>query len=250
MPPFVDLQRWQGKVALVTGATSGIGYATAIALAEIGMRLAIGGRRIERLEQLRAHLEDSGTDVLLLPGDQTLTETTYTLFDKLRQTWGSVDVLINNAGTTGGRGFSQVDFASIERCLALNLNAAAIAMQEAIKDMREKQDAAIINISSLQAHRQVAGKGSVAYTASKQALRALTEGARAELAAEKSPIKIAMVSPGLVATEFHDAAQREAEFPFQPLAPEDIANAVLYILSTPPHVQVCDILIRSIEQVS
>jgi NADP+-dependent farnesol dehydrogenase len=249
MPPFVDLARWDNKVALVTGATSGIGYATALALAEIGMRLAIAGRRHERLEALRERLEALGSTVLILPGDQTVAETNYALFRTLRETWGGVDVVINNAGTSGGRGFADVDFASIQRCLDLNVTAAAIVMQAAIQAMRHKQDAAIINISSLQAHRLIPGKGSAAYAASKQALRALTEGARAELATEKSRLKIAMVSPGLVASEFHDAAQREADFPYRALEPEDIANAILYLLSTPPHVQVCDILIRSVEQV-
>ena len=97
-----SLERWNGKVCLVTGATSGIGRATAIRLSEIGMRLAVSGRRAERLDELREILKGNGAEVLLLPGDQTEVETNRNFFERVRQEWGGVDVLVNNAGTRCG----------------------------------------------------------------------------------------------------------------------------------------------------
>ncbi len=95
-------------------------------------------------------------------------------------------------------------------------------------------------------HRVVAGRTSVTYGASKHALRVLTDGLRAELAAKKSPVKVAMISPGMVRTEWHSRARHEYEY--RPLEPEDIADVAMYILSAPRHLQVCDVLVRSIEQ--
>jgi NADP-dependent 3-hydroxy acid dehydrogenase YdfG len=154
-------------------------------------------------------------------------------------------VLVNNAGVTGGKGVADNDLESFDRCMNLNLRAATICMQEAIADMAGKTEAAIINISSMNAHRIVAGRTSEFYAAGKHALRVITDGARAELAGKRSSVKVAMISPGMVDTEWHHPVSGRREF--KPLEPEDIA--VLYILSAPAHVQICDIQIRAIHQV-
>lgn len=242
-----QLERWQGRVALVTGASSGIGWATSAALAELGMKVAIAGRRVERLESLREQLEARGTQMLAIPGDQTQMESNRRMFRIIRETWGGVDVLINNAGVTCGRGVTVEDFATLENCLDLNLKAALLCMREAADDMRPKEDGAIINISSLNAHRVIPSRGVAVYAATKHALRVFTDGLRAEFAEARLPIKVAAISPGLVATDFHSNLSNG--FAFRPLLPQDVSNAVLYILATPPHVQVCDILLRSVEQV-
>jgi NADP-dependent 3-hydroxy acid dehydrogenase YdfG len=241
------LKRWQGRTALVTGGSSGIGRAAAMALADIEMRIAISGRRSERLGEVKEVIEERGSEALVLQGDQTVAAANYAFFEKIRDTWGGVDLLVNNAGTSGGRPFVDVEFSVIQDCFDLNIRAAAICMREAVKDMKARDGGTIINLSSMNAHRYVAGRGSPAYAASKHALRLLTEGLRSELAAEKSPIKIAMISPGLVDTDFH-RDRGIASFGFPPLQPEDIVQAMLYILSTPPRVQVCDIQIRPIHQ--
>ena len=182
-----------------------------------------------------------------MEGDQRNEDTNRGFFRKIRDSWGGVDILVNNAGMSGGRGFAKVDWATVESCLDLNVRAVGLCMQEALKDMEGKEDAAIINISSMNAHRVVAERGSVTYSASKHTLRILTDGLRAELAARKSSIKVAMISPGLVRTDWHDRAPHEYEY--RPLEPEDIADVAVTILSAPRHVQVCDVLVRSIEQV-
>ena len=235
------LERWRGKVALVTGATSGIGQSTARALAKLGMKMAISGRRGERLEKLKTEFEEAGVECVTLVGDQTEMETNRGLFHRVREEWGGVDVLINNAGTSGGRGLAEVDLKTVDQCLDLNVRAAVVCMQEAVRDMRAKGGGAIVNISSMGGHRIMPRPNtSVVYSAGKHALRVMTDGLRAEMAAEKSRIKIALISPGMVDTEWHHRLGQEYEF--KPLDPEDITDAVLFILSTPPHVQVCDIL--------
>jgi len=242
---FDRLARWRDKVVLVTGATSGIGRVTALALGSIGMKVAITGRRGDRLDALSHDLRSLGAETLTLQGDQTQRQTNYDFFRQVRDHWGGVDVLVNNAGVTGGGPFIDGDLAVFQNCLDLNLQAAAICLQEAVHDMRDREPAAIIVISSMTAYRLIPGRTSPAYAATKQALRVLTEGVRIELAQARSRAKVAMISPGLVATEFH----QHSDYPYQPLQPEDIVEAVLYILSTPSHVQVCDVLIRSVEQV-
>ncbi len=247
LPMIRRLERWQNRAALVTGASSGIGWAASVALAELGMKVAIAGRRVERLALLREQLEALGAQTLTIPGDQTDMETNRQMFRLIRESWGGVDVLINNAGVTCGRGVTGEDFAVLERCLDLNLKAALLCMQEAAADMRPRQDGAIINISSLNAHRVIPARGAAVYAAAKHALRLLTDGLRAEFAEAKLPIKVAAISPGLVATEFHRSSPDA--YAFRPLMPQDVSDAVLYILAAPPHVQVCDILLRSVEQV-
>ncbi len=242
------LKKWEGKVALVTGATSGIGQSTARALAKLGMKLAISGRRFERLRELKTDFEELEIECIILVGDQTEMDTNREFFHQIREKWGGIDVLINNAGTGGGQGMVDVDFKTINQCIDLNIRAAVTCMQEAVSDMCVKGEGAIVNISSLGGHRMISRPNSSAvYSASKHALRIITDGLRSEMAAKKIPLKIALISPGMVDTEWHNRTRGEYEF--EPLEAEDVTDAVLYVLSTPPNVQVCDILIRSVEQI-
>ncbi|HUJ73240.1 MAG TPA: SDR family NAD(P)-dependent oxidoreductase [bacterium] len=246
------IERWAGKVALVTGATSGIGEAMARALAGIGCKVALTGRRAERLQALERQLAAGGAAVLALPADLRLEPAILGLFQVIRQRWGGVDVLINNAGL--GYNANKIATAAREdwrEMLDLNVMAVLICTQEALKDMAGKQDAAIINISSLAGHRVVPGRTETIYAACKFAVRAITEGLRSELQAQGSPVKLASISPGMVATEFHARAARGAKVTppaYKLLDPKDIADAALYMLSTPRHVQVNDILLRPVGQ--
>lgn len=242
------LKPWSNRIALVTGGSRGIGRATARALAGIGMRVAITGRRAGELNKLRSALESEGASILAIPGDQTEAGFTVGMFDRVEAAWGPVDVFVNNAGTSSGKGIVDNDVEAMTRCLELNVHAAIVGLREAIRRMeaRNATSGAVIGISSLQGHRTTSGGGRV-YSASKHAVRVITDGIRAELAERKSPIKVGMISPGMVDTDWF-RKNGEPDYPYRPLDPEDIADAVLYLLSTPPHVQVCDILIRSTEQ--
>ncbi len=175
------------------------------------------------------------------------------IFAAIKRQWGDVDVLVNNAGTGM---MSTLESGKWEDwCDTLNINVAAPALcvREALRGMHAKYEAQIINLSSIYGHRNQVPNFSF-YQASKFAVRAMTDTLRAELAAKGTKIRVGMISPGLVATEFreratHGAFTYESYFEkYQPLVPSDIADAVLYMLSTPPHVQVQDILITPMGQ--
>ncbi len=242
------IERWRGKVALVTGASSGIGEATAKALANAGMKVVVAARRVERLNGLSAELSAGGGEVLVVPADLGQEPEVLSLFAAIRERWNAVDVLINNAGAGADGVLAEGQTEDWRRMLAVNVLAATICMREAVADMEGKADAHIINVSSLFAYKVM--KESAFYSATKYALRALTEGMRVELAAKKSTVRIGMISPGVVLSELRLHASRgkqdsrEMKFGFRPLGAEDIAGLICYMLSTPSHVEINDVIVR------
>ena len=246
------LGRWRGKAVLVTGATAGIGWAIARALASIGMRVALVARDRERLERRCSELESLGVESLAVATDVARRGSIPAMFGRVRAEWGPLDVLVNNAGIVWRERLIDMDPGRLDALVDVNQRAAALAMREAVREMQGKSDAAIVNVCSLAGHRvPPPARRATVYAATKHALRALTEGLRMELQALGSPIKVSLVSPGLTDSELHDKAEpsgRYPGYPFRPLDPGDVADAVLYVLSTPAHVQVSDIVIRSIEQ--
>jgi len=248
------LERWQGKVALVTGASSGIGMAIAKVLARAGLRVVLAGRRAERLERVARDIAGQGGEALPVSADLRKEDAIRAMFQAVRRAWGGLDVLVNNAGMGYRSEFSTTDAADWREVLDVNVLALSICIREALEDMKGKQDAAIINISSLAGHRvPPGGRGFTFYAASKHAVRAITEGLRDELAAKGVHIKLGTVSPGTVETEFQQVATKVGAKPlkyadFRVLDPEDVAQAALFMLSTPRHVQISDIAMRSVEQ--
>ncbi len=247
------LKRWRGRVALVTGASGGIGEGIARALAGVGMKVALLARRRERLDALAAELGSNGAQVLACAGDVGKEADVLSVFAAIEQQWGAVDVLVNNAGTGMMSTLEKGQWQDWCDTLNINVAAPALCVREALSGMHAKDEAQIINLSSIYSHRDQVPNFSF-YQASKFAVRAWTDTLRAELAAKGTKIRVGMISPGLVATEFreratHGAFNYESYFEkYQPLLPSDIADAVLYMLSTPPHVQVQDILITPMGQ--
>lgn len=240
------------RVALVTGATTGIGEAIAHALAGIGMTVVVTGRRQELLDAVAKKVNDSGALALAISCDINDTSAIERLFTRIGEELGRLDVLINSAGI--GYKSEITDFATedFREALGVNVLGAAVFIREAIKLLAHRPGTAIIAISSMAAHRVPPG-GFGLYAATKYALRALMESLRSELVALKSPTKIASISPGTVATDFHKRfARTEVDpteaLPFERLLPSDVADAVLYVLSTAEHVQVNELLIRPIGQ--
>lgn len=246
-----NLTRWRGRTALVTGASSGIGRAIAVDLGRLGMKVAIAGRHRTGLADVAAAIRRTGGDALVLTGDQTDPATSLRFFRRLRTRWGGVDVLVNSAGTRGGSSVLTASLAELQAGFNLNVIAATVCMREAVADMRGRPAGVIINLSSMTGHRLLPGTPGP-YSATKHALRIMTDGLRAELAAEKLPIKVALLSPGLVDTPWHrqpgGVLAKNGVFPYEPLQPADIVTAVRYILAAPPHVQIGDIQLRSTGQ--
>lgn len=245
------LTRWRGKVALVTGASSGIGRAIAVDLGRLGLKVAITGRHRPALAVVSAEIHRVGGEALILTGDQAVLDTNRRFFRRVRARWGGVDLLVNSAGVRGGTSVLTASLAELQDGFNLNVLAATVCMREAVADLRGRPAGVIINVSSMTGHRLLPGTPGP-YAATKHALRIMTDGLRAELAAEKLPIKVALLSPGLVDTPWHSRPggmlAKNGAYPYEPLQPADIVTAVRYILAAPPHVQIGDIQLRSTGQ--
>ena len=243
------MQRWAGKVAVVTGASSGIGAATARKLSDAGMKVVVTARRVDRLQSLVA---DLGSDAIAVAADFRDESAIRAVFEAARERWGGTDVLINNAGLGLAAPLTGDHVEQWRNMLDVNVLSLLIATQEAIGDMRKRgDDGHVIHMGSMAGHRPT--KAGV-YAATKYAVRALTESLRAELRELNSNIRVSCISPGFVHTEFanvyegnDDAADRwYGNYPV--LTSEDIADAIAFTLGSPPHMQVHDILLRPTNQ--
>ena len=251
-----NLSDWAGKVALVTGASSGIGEAVAEKLASVGMQVALCGRRKDRLAALAQRLEDAyGAECLALETDLRQEADILAMFKTIREAWGGVDVLINNAGLGHNQSLLTGQSEAWREMLEVNVLALCITTREAVKDMRARGDKGhVLHIGSMAGHRVPAIGG--VYSATKFAVRALCEGLRQELRSLESNIRVGLISPGIVETEFfekyHQSAEKAAQTTsqFKVLEASDIAQAVFYSLEQPAHMQVGDILIRPTAQPS
>jgi 17beta-estradiol 17-dehydrogenase / 3beta-hydroxysteroid 3-dehydrogenase len=249
-------QELAGRTALVTGASSGIGAETARALATAGAAVVVAARRRDRLEALAAELAKRGAAVLAVATDMRQEPDIVGCFAAARERFGGVDVLVNNAGLGRGAPISSASSEPWREMLEVNVLGLAIATREAIRDMERRGTAGhVVNVASMAAHR-VPGPESGMYAATKFAVRALTEGVRQELRAKQSAIRVSLVSPGYVATEFADVfAGRpgalealQARLNVTMLEGTDVARAILWVVTQPPHVEVHDVLVRPTQQ--
>ncbi len=240
-----------GKSALVTGASSGIGSATARALAAAGAAVTLAARRVDRLERLAAEI---GGRVAVQPADMRREDQILRLFAVARERFGGVDILVNNAGLGRAAPLGSAATELWREMLEVNVLGLAIATREAIRDMERRGVAGhVVHVASMAAHR-VPSPESGMYAATKFAVRALTEGLRQELRAKKSPIRVTAVSPGHVFTEFADVfsgtpgAQAAIDARSKILEPSDVAGAIVWIVTRPPHMEVHDLLLRPTAQ--
>lgn len=241
-----------GKVALVTGASSGIGYATAIALAKAGAKVAICARRTDKLAQLEEEIKKIGTEVLVQKVDVTVRSECESFAKKVLNEWNSIDILVNNAGLMPLSFIKNLKVDEWDQMIDVNIKGVLYCTAAVILHMKEKKSGHIINISSV-AGRLVFPAGSV-YCATKHAITAFSEGLRQELSA-RSNIRVTCIEPGVVATELTNTITDESLQTFvegakkmESLRAEDIANAILYAAQAPKHVNVNEILIRPVEQ--
>lgn len=244
-----------GRVAMVTGASSGIGEAVARALAEAGAHLVLLARREDRLRALAQSLVTGlpGAQVLAQPCDLRDEAQILAAFAAARERFGGIDLLVNNAGLGRSAPLSSGATEDWREMLEVNVLGLCICTREAVSDMRSRGDRGhVVHVSSMAAHRVPHGSG--VYSATKFAVRSLTEGLRRELREAGSQIRVSAISPGFVRTEFAEVFHRDPSAAeqtygrFPVLEPQDVAEAVLYVVSAPPHVQVHDVLLRPTEQ--
>lgn len=250
-----------GQIALITGATAGIGRACALALAGLGMRVIAAGRRADRLAELRQELAaasgrgpaESACETLVL--DVRDRAAVLRELPALRDRgWGEIEVLVNNAGLAAGFApLHQGDFDHWDRMLDTNVKGLLNVTRVVAPWMVERGRGHIVNIGSV-AGRTVYPMGN-AYCASKHAVRALNQGMRMDLLG--TGIRVTSVDPGLVETEFSlvrfEGDAERARKPYEgmtPLTPEDVADAVVWAATRPPHVNVEEILLMPTDQAS
>ncbi len=241
------------RTALITGATSGIGEATAKLLAKNGYKLILCGRRQERLDKLKDELSRE-TQVTTLAFDVRDNGAVTTALRALTGEWKNVDILVNNAGNA--HGLDPVHTASIDdwdAMIDINVKGLLYVSREIIPGMTERKSGHIINIGSI-AGKEVYPNGSV-YCASKFAVDALTRGMRIDL--NPFGIKVTSIHPGMVETEFSlvrfkgDEERASAVYKgVKPLVADDIADIIFYVLSAPGHVVIADLVVLPTAQAS
>ncbi|MGQ0772046.1 MAG: SDR family oxidoreductase [Nitrososphaerota archaeon] len=240
------------KIAIVTGASSGIGYATALALSKAGAKVAVGARRTDKLESLKNEITKNGGEVFLQKLDVTKKSDCDSFVDAVVKKWGTVDVLVNNAGLMPLSFFKNLKISEWDQMIDVNIKGVLYCTAAVIPHMLAKKSGHIINISSV-AGRIVFPAGSV-YCATKHAVTALSEGLRQEFS-QRANIRITCVEPGVVATELTNTITDESLKSFvemskniEALKANDIANAILYAVQSPSNVNVNEILIRPTTQ--
>lgn len=240
------------KIAIVTGASSGIGHATSLALAKAGAKVAIGARRTDRLDKLENEIQKLGGEVFSKKLDVTKrTECENFVSDVLKK-WNSVDILVNNAGLMPLSFVKRLKIDEWEKMIDVNIKGVLYCTAAVVTHMLEKKSGHIVNISSV-AGRVVFPAGSV-YCATKHAITAFSEGLRQELSV-RSNIRVTCIEPGVVATELTNTITDESLQSFvenakkmKALQASDIANAILYAVESPSHVSVNEVLIRPTTQ--
>jgi NADP-dependent 3-hydroxy acid dehydrogenase YdfG len=219
-----SMDRWKGRVALVTGASAGIGYAIANELARCGMKVIGCSRNIAKIEELSKDLKEKGVEGCVVPisspkprkrrCDVSKEEEVKSVFSKAKEDLGGVDVCVNNAGVLYiTQPLLSQTTEEWRECTDVNIIGLMIVAREFVKQMEERKcdDGHIIIMNSVSGHRTTARPAFAFYTATKYAVTALTEGIRVELRQKKSKIRVTGISPGFVRSEILGRAQRYDE---------------------------------------
>ncbi|WP_075350282.1 SDR family NAD(P)-dependent oxidoreductase [Algoriphagus marinus] len=243
----------KNKIALITGATSGIGKASALTLARNGYSIIATGRRADRLEELGQEL---GAETAFLPlvFDVRDREKVLEILGDLPEDWKAIDVLINNAGNAHGMDPIQSgDLDDWDAMIDINVKGLLYVSKAIIPGMCDRKSGTIINIGSI-AGKEVYPNGNV-YCGSKHAVDAITDGMRLDL--NPFGIRVVGIHPGLVETEFSlvrfkgDESRSEKVYQgFEPLVAQDIADVVEFVVTRPAHVTIADVVVLPTAQAS
>jgi len=234
------------KVVLITGASSGIGAATAKVLAEQGAKVVLGARRVDRLQQVAAEIRERGGVAIYKELDVASRESVQAFVNFARDEFGRVDVIFNNAGVMPVSPMNALKTDEWDKIIDINIRGVLNGIAATLPIMEAQGSGHIINTASTAAH--AIGGGFGIYCASKYAVRAITEGLRQEMGA----IRVTLISPGVTESELgHDitdqgTAQAVGQLRTIALSATAIARAVLYAISQPEDVDVNEIIVRSV----
>ena len=239
----------QGKVALITGASSGIGEATALALAAEGAQVAVAARRIDRLQSLARRIADQGGQALPIIADVADEAQVREMVGEVHTRWQRLDILVNNAGVALIGPVERANPDDWRRMVNINLLGLMYAAHAVLPIMKEQEEGgAIVNISSTAG--RMARAGFAAYNATKWGVNGFSEALRQEV--NRYKIRVTIIEPGFVETELNEhipdpGTKREIEewtASMRQLQSTDIAAAILYAVTQPSYVDVNELLIR------
>ncbi|XP_017777924.1 PREDICTED: farnesol dehydrogenase-like [Nicrophorus vespilloides] len=239
------MNRWEGKVAIVTGASSGIGAAIAEDLVKFGVIVAGMARRVDRMKEMSERFAKYPGKFHALKTDLASTDEILASLKWVKDNLGPIHILVNNAGFLAEGGTFNADLDVWKSQMDTMLLAPCILSQESIKDMiANNVDGHIVNVNSIYGHvvNHPYGLEMGIYPAVKHGISAITETTRQELVMKGKKIKISAISPGLTGSELFkvDISQ------IPQVKCSDISDAVMYILATPPHVQIHDLIIKPV----
>lgn len=256
MEKTVGHRRLDGTVALVTGASSGIGAATARRLARQGAAMAVLARRPDRLEQLRAEIEADGGRVLAIEADITERAQAVAAVDRTVAELGRLDVVVNNAGAMLNGPIVDAPMEEWERMLAVNVNGLLYVSHAALPHLLRAADAEprrvtdLVNVSSIAG--RFANRGAGVYNLTKFGVNAFTESLRQEVT--KRHVRVSVVEPGVVGTELFGHQRAEIRDYYdrffegvEKLEADDVADAIEYIVTRPRRVSVNEVMVRPTE---
>lgn len=236
-----------GKVIVITGASSGMGEATARGLAAKGARVVLGARRLERLEALAKEIEAAGGEAIAVATDVTKLEDVRKLVDAARQKFGRVDVIFNNAGLMPLSPLDSLKIDEWDQMIDVNVKGTLYGVAAVLPVFKEQKSGHVINVSSVYGHKTVA-TGAV-YCATKHAVRSLSEGLRQEV--KDYNVRVTVISPGAVDTELTSHITEKGlgdevrGFVKQIAVPAStMADMVAFAVSQPDNVDVNEILFR------
>ena len=246
------VSKLEGKVAIITGASSGIGEATAIALAAEGAKVVIAARRVERLEAVAKQIIDHGGQALSIVSDITDEAQAKNVIQKAYAEFGHIDILVNNAGISFPGRIENADPSNWRKMIDINVLALMYTTHIALPIFKAQKSGHIVNISSVAG--RIARAGMAGYNVTKWGVNAFSEALRQEVYQDN--IRVTIIEPGLVETEIDQhitdvVAKQEIEArrkAITPLQSQDIAAAIVYAVSQPQHVNVNEILIRPTQQ--
>lgn len=239
-----------GKVVVITGASSGLGEATARLLASQGAIVVLGARRVDRIQALAEALTAEGAQALALATDVTKSDQVKALVDAAVQAYGRVDVIVNNAGLMPHSPLERLKIEDWDRMIDVNIKGVLYGIAAVLPHMQRQKDGHIINVSSVAGHK--VRPGSAVYAATKHAVLALSEGLRQEV--KPYNIRTTVVSPGAIATELVDSitesdiAANVRQFYEIAIPAESFARVVAFAISQPDDVDINEILFRPTRQ--
>lgn len=242
----------EGKVVIITGASSGIGEAVAKHLTSLGAKVSLSARRKEKLDQIVQDIEQAGGSARAFITDVTKKEDVDALVKNTIEAFGKVDVLFNNAGLMPLSRLENLHYEEWERMIDTNIKGVLYGVGAVLPVFKEQKSGHVINVSSVAGHR--VGPGAAVYSATKFAVRAISEGLRQEV--KPYNIRTTIISPGAIKTELPDTITddkiKEVMQPVLDIAisPDSIARAVAYVIEQPEEFDVNEIILRPTAQAS